>query len=71
MEPHSLQLALWRAACRHIDIADGVAELAAAVRAAVPVGPMRLFAIDAGRCVLAASDPPATMTLPLRSDHIV
>lgn len=60
MEPHALQLALWRAACRHIDIADGVAELAAAVRASVPVGPMRLFAIDAGRCVLAASDPPAT-----------
>jgi transcriptional regulator with GAF, ATPase, and Fis domain len=65
MVPHSLQLALWRAACRHIDIADGVAELAAAVRASVPVGPMRLFAIDAGRCVLAASDPPATTPLDL------
>ena len=53
----ALQLDLWRAACRHVDLAEGIADLAAALRRAVPVTDMRIFSIESGRCVLAATDP--------------
>ena len=62
-----LQLNLWRAACRHIDIVEGMAELAACVREFIPCSRMRIFAIEAGRCALVASDtpglPPAKFSL--------
>ncbi len=64
-----LQLALWRAACRHIDLSEGLAELAGAVRQAVPYAAMRIFTLGAGRCVLAASDPPSDPRLSLSSDE--
>lgn len=60
-----LQLALWRAACRHIDLGEGLAELAGAVRQAFPYAAMRIFTLGAGRCVLAASDPPGDLRFSL------
>lgn len=52
-----LELALWREACRHIDIADSVPDLLGAIRAAIPVESMWIFAIDGTRVVLVAGRP--------------
>ena len=51
-----LQLALWREACRHIDLAESIADLAAAIHPFVPLDALWVFALnaDAG-CSLAAS----------------
>ena len=51
----SLQLALWREACRHIDVADSVADIARAINVALPIKAMWIFTLSGGRCTLAAS----------------
>ena len=50
-----MQLALWREACRHIDVAESVADLAGAVGAFVPIDAMWVFALREGRCALVAA----------------
>jgi len=50
-----LQLALWREACRHIDVADSIADLVAAIDPFVPIEAMWLFSCSPGACALAAS----------------
>jgi transcriptional regulator with GAF, ATPase, and Fis domain len=51
----ALQLSLWREACRHIDVADSVADLADAINAALPIDAMWIFTLAGGRCALSAS----------------
>lgn len=51
----NLRLALWREACRHIDVADSIADLAGAINAAAPLDAMWIFSLAGGRCTLAAS----------------
>lgn len=47
---HALELGLWRAACRHVDLAESIDDLFGAIRAAVAVEGMWIFTIR-GRCV--------------------
>lgn len=56
--PPSLQLDLWRAACRHIDLAESLPDIAAAMRRALPIARVRVFQLHDARCSLVASDPP-------------
>lgn len=49
-----LELALWREACRHIDIAESLSDLAGAIRTAIPISSMWIFAADPPRLVLVA-----------------
>lgn len=49
-----LELALWREACRHIDIAESLPDLIGAIRTGVPVDSMWVFSIDGTRVVLVA-----------------
>lgn len=57
MQPLELQMALWEAASRHTDLAEGVAKMAAAFRKVTPVDAVRVFSFETGGCVLAAADP--------------
>ncbi|TVQ59704.1 MAG: sigma-54-dependent Fis family transcriptional regulator [Phycisphaerales bacterium] len=50
-----MQLSLWREACRHIDVADSISDLAGAVGAFIPLEAMWVFALGEGRCSLVAS----------------
>lgn len=52
-----LELALWREACRHIDIAESLPDLIGAIRTGVPIESMWVFAIEGSRVVLLASSP--------------
>lgn len=47
-----MQLALWREACRHIDLAESIADLSAVIRPFVCIDAMWIFAIHQSRCVL-------------------
>lgn len=49
-----LELALWREACRHIDIAQSLPDLLGAIRTAVPVESMWIYAIEGPRLALVA-----------------
>src|SRR5690606_37495252 len=57
MQPLELQMALWEAASRHTDLAEGVAKMAAAFRKVTPVDAVRVFSFETGGCVLAAAHP--------------
>ncbi|MBX3374243.1 MAG: sigma 54-interacting transcriptional regulator [Phycisphaeraceae bacterium] len=57
-----LELALWREACRHIDIAGSLPDLFEAIRTAVPVESMWIFAVDGPRVVLVAEAPAGPST---------
>ena len=52
-----LELALWRSACRHIDIAESLPDLTEAIRTAVPIDSMWIFAVDGLRVTLVAGNP--------------
>jgi transcriptional regulator with GAF, ATPase, and Fis domain len=52
-----LELALWREACRHIDIAESLPDLIGAIRTGVPIESMWVFAIDGPRALLVAGVP--------------
>ncbi|KAA0216779.1 MAG: sigma-54-dependent Fis family transcriptional regulator [Leptolyngbya sp. PLA3] len=47
-----MQLALWREACRHIDLAESIADLAAVIRPFVGIDSMWIFSLHQARCVL-------------------
>jgi len=49
-----LELALWREACRHIDIAESLSDLIGAIRMAVAIESMWIFAVDRPGMVLVA-----------------
>lgn len=48
------ELGLWRAACRHIDIAESVSDLLRVVAAAAPVDRLWIFGLAGQRCELLA-----------------
>lgn len=52
-----LELALWRSACRHIDIAESLPDLTEAIRTAVPIDRMWIFAVDGSHVTLVAGNP--------------
>lgn len=47
-----MQLALWREACRHIDLAESIEDLAAVIRPFIRIDAMWIFALHQSRCVL-------------------
>lgn len=47
-----MQLALWREACRHIDLSDSISDLHAVIRPFVRIEAMWIFALHQSRCVL-------------------
>ncbi|HZW09363.1 MAG TPA: sigma-54 dependent transcriptional regulator [Phycisphaerales bacterium] len=55
-----LQLALWREASRHIDLARSISDLHAVLAAALPVERTTIFALETGRChAIGAAPEPA------------
>ncbi len=50
-----LRLALWREACRHIDLGESISDLAAAIRPFVPLADLWVFSLDPDACTLVAS----------------
>lgn len=52
-----LELALWREACRHIDIAESLPDLIGAIRTGVPIESMWVFGVDGSRVLLVAGRP--------------
>lgn len=55
-----LELALWREACRHIDIADSFPDLVRAIGAVIPLASMHLFVVEPPGVSLVASEPAAS-----------
>lgn len=47
-----MQLALWREACRHIDLAESIADLSAVIEPFVRIDAMWVFGMYQSRCVL-------------------
>ncbi len=57
-----LELALWREACRHTDIAESLPDLVRAIQTSIPIESMWIFAVDASRVLLVAQFPSAPVS---------